>query len=159
MIGIDVKGVKEIESLFKRLETKESAKATRKATRAAQKKEMLPEAKKNVKSMLASGPMTNKIHKSLVVRAMTKLKSGHYGAKVIIKPDDAFVYNTQSGDRYFIPTAIEYGHGFPGQSGQKDVTPRPFMRNAYDTKRKATARKLAKEIMDNLNEAIRRNRK
>ena len=156
MIDAEIQGVKEIERLFKQLETKESAKAVRSSTRITQKETNLKDAKSNASSMVG-GNTGKKIARNLVVRAMTGLKRGHYGIKVMIKPTDAFVVESKDEKRYYIPTAIEYGHGYPGRSGNKDVKPIPFMRNAFEKNRHKVVNVLRKYTLNKLDEFVRRN--
>lgn len=157
MMQVTLQGAKEIERLFRQLERKESAKAARKATRETQKETVLKDAKTNATSMVG-GEMGGKLSRSLAVRKMDKLMRGDYGAKTIIKESDFFVHIAEDGTRHYIPNAIEYGHGFPGNAGNKDVSPIPFMRKAFEDNRTRAYLKMAPKIMKLLNEAVRRNK-
>lgn len=153
-IGMTVTGAKEVEKMLQRLERKESAKIARKQTREAQKKVMLPAVKSNASGMVG-GKMGALIAKNLAVRAMKSMKRGSYGAKVIIKPDDAFVHES-NGQRSYIPNAIEYGHAAPGNAGGvKVVGPNPFKRTAYEQKRRALSEVLSKEIVREIEKAAK----
>ena len=137
IIGMDIKGIKELEAMLTRLEKKDAAKIVRTETRDAQKVVMLPEVKSNAMGMVR-GLMGGLIAKNLVVRAMSKMKRGSYGAKIIIKDSDAFVHVSATGQRSYIPNAIEYGHAAANDAkGEKVAKPIPFKRNAYETKQRA----------------------
>ncbi|OQY26234.1 MAG: hypothetical protein B6244_14140 [Candidatus Cloacimonetes bacterium 4572_55] len=153
-IGITVTGAKEVEKMLHKLERKDSAKIARTETRQAQKDVMLPAVKSNAITMV-SGMMGSLIAKNLAVRAMTKMKRGSYGAKVIIKPTDAFVSDA-NGVRSYIPNAIEYGHAAANDAGGVKVTsPIPFKREAYEAKRRPLAAKLAKEMVKAIERAAK----
>ncbi len=160
MIDAVITGHEELAKLFTRLTKTELAKAARKATREANKQVTLPAAVRGASAI--GGEMGGLIAQSLTVRSMTKLKKGHYGTKVIIKPSDQFVYYSQTGKRYFIPTAIEYGHAFPGRGGipyaPKDVAPRPFMRSAYEAKRRAASAVAMELLRKNIEAYVRANK-
>ena len=162
MMDLRITGAKEIENLLKQLETKEAAKMCRKGTRDVQKSAILPDAKSNAMSIVR-GALGAKIASSFVVRAMTKLKRGHYGAKTIIKPVEEFVHITKEGQRYYIPYAVEYGHAFPGRGGKKnspkDVKPMPFMRKAYEENKQQAVTHLSIRMKILLEEAVRRLKK
>ena len=149
-IGMTVKGVKELEKMLTRLERKDTAKIVRRETRDAQKNVMRPEigAKALALGKGRGGGMGNLIAKNLVVRAMTKMKRGAYGAKVIIKAHEAFIHVTADGTRHWIPSAIEYGHAAPyDKGGTKVASPMPFQRTAYEEKRKPLAEYFAKKTI------------
>jgi hypothetical protein len=176
MFEVKLEGVKEIQALLKHLEKKEAAAASRKSTREAQKEVMMPEYKTNALAMVG-GQMGQAIAKAIAARAMTNMRRGSYGHKVIIKDDNQFVYYTKgaasdiqkkklikgSGKRYFIPAAIEYGHAFPGKGGKKgspkDVPANPFAQTAYETKRQAVIYTTIKKLQFELNKAIQRLKK
>jgi len=158
MVSLTITGAKEVEHLLDQLEKKETGKICRKGTRDVQKSAILPDTKANALSVVG-GDMGTKIAKYLGVRAMTKLKRGHYGAKTIIKPYDEFIHVTKEGKRYYIPFAIEYGHGFHGRSGNKDVRPMPYMRKAYEENKQKAVSHLSIRIKILLEEAVRRLRK
>lgn len=157
MMKMQMQGAKDIERLFNKLERKEAAKGTRKAVRETQKETVLKDAVSNASSMVG-GETGAKLSKSLAVRTMTKLKRGHYGAKVIIKPTDFFVHIAEDGSRHYIPNAIEYGHGFPGRAGQKDVKPIPFMRKSFESNRLKAAGVFSRKVISYLESAVKRNR-
>jgi hypothetical protein len=178
LLDIKVTGANEIEKLLRQLERKEAANAVRKGTRETQKETILVDAQNNVNS-LVGGSMGSAIAKNLVVRAMTKLLKFNYGHKVIIKETDAFVYESKNtGTRYYIPFAIEYGHAFPGRgsgvymakgmsekrakqkaSGNKDVAPIQFMRKAFEANRKKAVDVLRDKVLRHLEDAVNKYRK
>ena len=154
-------------SILSAFEKKETGKIARRATRQANKDITLPELEGSA-SRVVGGLMGAKISNAMKVRAMTKLNRGSYGTKCLIEEAEEFIYYTKgsafdlqtkkliksSGKRYFIPSAIEYGHAFPGRGGgrnaPKDVKPRPFMRPVYENNRL----KIAQRTLDLLREGI-----
>jgi len=84
------------------------------------------------------------------------MKRGSYGAKVVIKADDAFVHISADGTRSYIPNAIEYGHAGPGDAGGAKVAkPIPFQRSAYEEKRRPLAEYFAKKTIRAIERAAR----
>ena len=145
-ISMTVTGAKELQRMLTRLERKEASKIVRKETRDSQKMVMRPTIGGKALGMVG-GRMGTEIAKNLTIRAMTKMKRGSYGAKVIIKPHDAFVYVSADGTRSYIPNAIEYGHAGPGDAGgAKVAAPIPFQRSAYEEKRRPLAEYFAKKV-------------
>ena len=154
--GMTITGVKEIEKKFKRLEKKDSRKIVKKEAREAQKSVMLPAVKSNATAMIG-GSMGSAIAKKLAVRAMTKMKRGSYGAKVIIKEDEQFVHVSADGVRSYIPNAIEYGHAAPNNKGGTKITkPIPYKRKAFEEKRRALAAKFESGTIRAIEEAVKR---
>lgn len=162
MIAIKTTGVKELRDMFNKLEKKEASAVARKSVREANKKHMLPEVKTRAESVVG-GEMGTAISNAMTVQVMAKMRKANYGSKVVIKPTDAFVHMTSDNKRYYIPNAIEYGHAFAGRGGgssaPKDVAPRPFMRPAYEAKRKITEIECAKMMDDGIQDAVKRNAK
>lgn len=83
------------------------------------------------------GIMGKTIANSLELKPFKKQHRGSYGMHVALKPDvEEFVHITKDGKRYYIPSAIEYGHAFPYRGGKrnspKDVPAFPFMRSSLD---------------------------
>lgn len=139
MIGITLKGGKELERKLLALEKKVTKKIVRKAVRAGLKPTHKA-AKSNAKSIVGRN-MGRLIFKNLVLRAFKKQKRGSYGVTVRIKTESEgapkeFISETKDGKRYFVPAAIEYGHGLPGEGGKglKTVPEISFMRKAADQK-------------------------
>jgi hypothetical protein len=155
MIAFDTKGLKNIQRKLARLETKEVAKIARTDTRKVQKDVMLPAVRENATGMVG-GKMGAMLTKNLTVRAMTKMQRGSYGHKVIIKATDAFVHIAADGTRSYIPNAIEYGHAAPYDEGGSKVTRAlPFQRDAYEKKRRPASEKLAREMVKDIERAVR----
>lgn len=155
MIDISEKGLKELMRKINRLEKKEVAKIARQKTRGVQKEVMLPAVIGNATGMVG-GKIGALLAKSLTVRAMTKMRRYNYGAKVVIKPTDAFVYESADGTRSYIPNAIEYGHAAPYDAGGSKVAKAiPFQRHAYEQKRLPAARKLSRDIIKSIEQAVR----
>lgn len=157
--GMTITGAKEIDKKLHKLATKDVSTSARKSTRESQKAVMLPAVKSNAEGMVG-GSMGTLIAKNLTVRAMTKMQRGSYGAKVVIKPTDAFVYFSADGTRSYIPNAIEYGHAAPGDAGgTKIVGPNPFQRKAYEQKRKPLAAHFSRMIVRLIEAAAKRGAK
>ena len=108
----------------------------------------LAAAKSNAQSMVG-GEMGGAIAKGLKLRVAKKQKKSQYGMSVgtflsdvegvtFTKGSASNLFTGKfiigSGQRYYIPSAIEYGHAFPGRGGKgiKDVPAIPFMRAAAD---------------------------
>lgn len=174
---IKMTGADAIKKMLKNIETKEAAKIARKATREVCKSEILPETR-NSAMRVVGGEMGSQLAAAMAVRVATKMRKGMYGSRVIIKPTDAFVHTTKDGYRYYIPSAIEYGHATRGRGAgalvasgtnksrarkqaaqRKDVPPLPFMRNAYESKRMAAATEAANILKDDIEMYVKQNSK
>lgn len=131
------------------LERKVAKKIVRSAVRVGSKP-MLTAAKANAQSIVG-GSMGAAISAALIIRAFKKQKPGQYGLHVMHKPNVAkFVYRTKSGQFYYIPYAIEYGHAAPGRGGKnapKDVPPRAYMRTAFDATKGSSRRIIHTEMI------------
>jgi len=153
-------GAKEIQRVLDNLTNKEVAKAARTACREAQKVIMLPEYKGKARAMVG-GRMGSQIAAALKVRAMKVMRQGHYGVKILLDEPEEFVYHTADGKRYFIPSAIEYGHAFPGRGGgrnaPKHVAANPFARTAFENKKYQTHERAARLLWAKLEREIRKN--
>ena len=152
-IGFTIKGAKEISSLLKTIERKESAKIARKSTRESNKEIIAPALKQSAVNMVG-GRLGGLIANAVAVRAMTKMRRGNYGSKVILKDTDALVYHTKDGHRFYIPSAIEYGHAFPGRgrgkNPPKDVAANPFARTVYEANAMRTIHTTTKKMWKKL---------
>ena len=138
-----LEGFDKLEKKLLKMEKTQAKNIVRKANREAQKV-TLAQAKANAVSMIG-GEMGNKISGALKVKAARRQKPGEYRTNVEIdsKRAEEFVHNTESGERYFIPTAIEYGHistdgGF--------VPPIPYMWKAAETTKDSRIKVMEKEI-------------
>lgn len=160
-VGFQVIGAEDLEKKLQGLGAKVAGKVVRPALRAGAK--VVQAAAKSSAVSVVGGKMGGQIAKAIKVRANVqgpgrkrKRRRGEYTISVAIIPQtgkDELVYLTKGsasslethrlvgGYRYFIPSAIEYGHAFPGRGGKgvsgakppKDVAARPFMRPAFDT--------------------------
>jgi HK97 gp10 family phage protein len=169
MIELKLEGVFLLKSRLDSLTKKVQKKIVRKAVRESLKP-ILKSAKTNAKALSRGGGsgMAKLIAKNIKEKAYKKQKRGQYAMYVGIETAKgaakkssgsakgfykfmeksietmSFVYITKSGRRYYIPTAIEYGHAFPGRGGRKnapkDVAARPFMRPAIDTNKQKAAK-------------------
>ena len=171
-----ISGVKEIAKMFEQLEKKKAATVARQSTRQANKDITLPQLQSSA-SQVVGGEIGADISNSFKIKAMTKLRKGSYGTKVLINEDDKFVYftkgsssdldrkkfNKDSGKRYFIPTAIEYGHAYPGRGGKKkapkDVQPKPFMRPVYEKHRLGIAQRTMELMRQGIEKFVSSNAK
>jgi len=90
------------------------------------------------------------------------------GAGMDKRMNDKFVVTTKAGVRYYIPSAVEYGHRAPGaamsiertkrgkrKKSKKAVRARPFMRPAYKNNKKQVALIIENRIRRALKGAVR----
>ena len=183
MIGLEQKGVREVMSILSALEKKIGKDIAKRATKDANKEVMLPALKEKAsglprKSIGGIDGIGGMIANAMKIRAMTKLFPGSYGSKVIIEERQEFIHYTKGsasmlkryknrhgrlvarhlGKRYFIPTAIEYGHGFPDRGGKKikDVAPNSFMRTVFESKRYEAAKRTLDLIIQGIEKYVER---
>jgi hypothetical protein len=133
VVGMAIRGGKELERKLLNIERKVAKKVVRKAVRVGQKS-TLAAAKTNAKSMIKSGlggegelgTMGSLIANNLKI-VSPKQRKGSYRLSVGIdsKANDIFVDISKAGKRNYIPAAIEFGHG-----STKEACAIPFMRNA-----------------------------
>lgn len=114
--SIVVTGIKEIDRALKELEPKIQRKVLRQAMRSGMKL-VLQDA------LMRVPVLTGLLKKNIKLRAM-KRKRNRQGLQVQVRSDEGLVKVSKAGTRYFIPAAVEFGHG--------TVPPHPFMRPAYD---------------------------
>jgi hypothetical protein len=150
MISMQIENARQVQDALNKFENRIAKKVVREAVRASWKP-LLERAKDNARANVG-GNMGRLIARSLQLRAFRRQRSGSYGMLVRLKPKiDEFVSVSKSGQRAFIPSAIEYGHSFPYRGGKsKDVAAIPFMRPALDV----TLPKAPKIFEDYLNKAI-----
>lgn len=133
-ITIQLKNAQAIQNALNAFEKKIATKVVRQGVRAAWKP-LHGRAKENARSMV-SGEMGKLLARNLQLRAFRRQKKGSYGMLVRLKSGvDEFVHISATGQRAYIPAAIEYGHAAPyrgGKGAAKDVAARPFMRKALD---------------------------
>ena len=169
MIHVAIEGGKEIERRLAGLERKVAQQIVKKAARTAFKP-TLAAARANALS-LVGGRMGARIAKALKIYTMDRrfLRRGEWGLTIREKSSEGLLYYTKgsmsslvtrrtTGRRYHIPTAIEYGHAFPGRGGRKnapkDVAPRRFMKPAFDSTKERASRVAANEIKRGIEAAV-----
>lgn len=156
MIEMKIENAAQVQKALDSFEKKVAKKIVRQAVRTAWKP-LLVRAKEKARSVIG-GAMGKLIANKLQLRAFKKQKRGSYGMLVRIRPGvDEFVEVSNTGQRNYIPAAIEYGHAFPGRGkgpgggAPKDVAARPYMRPALDE----TLPQAPKIFEKQLNDAIR----
>jgi len=90
------------------------------------------------------------------------------GAGMDSRMNDKFAVTTKAGARYYIPSAVEYGHRGPGaamniektkrgkrKKSKKAVRARPFMRPAYKNNKKQVALIIENRIKGALKGAVK----
>lgn len=134
VVSLKIENARQIQDALNKFEKKVAKKIVRQAVRAAWKP-LLDRAKTNARSVVG-GKMGSLIASKMQLRAFRRQRRGQYGMMVRIRPGvDEFVHASKSGNRAYIPSAIEYGHAFPyrgGKGATKDVAAMPFMRPALD---------------------------
>lgn len=165
--SIQITGAKEIEAKLKSIESKLARQIVKDALREGAN-HLLRAMKSNAAAMgQGETGMGKRIANALMVRVWKKQYKGVYGMGIRLRRDPAFIgYSEGSassikskkliqGRRYFVPTAIEYGHAFPGRGGgknaPKDVPAKSFARKAIDVNTSAIERIINRSISDNLN--------
>lgn len=164
---VQVTGAKEIEAKLKTIEKKFARDIVKGALKEGA--DYLTRALKTAAASVGKGEtgMGRRIADALMVRAWKRQYRGIYGMGIRLKRDPAFVGYAQGsassleskklvqGRRYFIPTAIEYGHAFPGRGGKKggpkDVPAKPFARKTIDAGTAAVERIINRSLSDHLN--------
>lgn len=144
---IVLQGSKELEEKLKSLDSKVAKKIVRQAVRDSAQI-MQKEIQQNARSFVG-GKMGNLLARHTIVRAFKKQSKGSYGVTTKFAGDvPEFVGITAEGKRYFIPTAIEYGHAAPGLggSGDKTVPAIPVVRTAFDMKQDECLRTIENEV-------------
>jgi len=146
-IQYKIENAQEVQDALNAFERKISQKIVKQATKAAWTP-LLKQIKKNARALdqgkteqKKSKRMGHRIAVAMVLQPFRKQKSGSYGMKIWIDPKVAGQFveeSTRTGNRNYIPAAIEYGHAFPGRgqgpggNAPKDVAAKPFMRPALD---------------------------
>jgi hypothetical protein len=179
-IELQIKGAAEIAAKLQQIEKKMSQKIIRSACREGSKV-IEGQVKNNIRSMVG-GEMGRRMVNALGVRAWKRQRPGGYGVGIRFLPekDDlrrkrpvgvaAFTVYTMgsassikshkliAGSRtYYIPTAIEYGHAFPGRGGKKgapkDVAAIPYFRQAFDSEKNNAERAMREVILVGIEKA------
>lgn len=135
---ISLTGGRELEKKLQELTVKTQKKIVRKAVRAGVKL-IQKQVKINARSMVG-GEMGKEIARAIIVRAGRQRKKGYFNVATFVdgKKNDIFVDVSKKGKRNYIPAAIEYGHG--------NVSPIPFTRKAFETKRRSAVSALTRTI-------------
>ena len=149
--GFVILGAKETEAQLRTLGRRVQQKVVKQAVRAAQKP-LLERARANARSISRAGRMGPLLAKHIVIKTPKRQKPGIYALHVQMRAGiPAFTDVAENGREYYIPAAIEYGHGPSGEQ-----VARPFMRPAADATRDAAKRILSQELrIGILREAIR----
>lgn len=134
IVNLKIENARQVQDALNKFEKKVAKKTVRQGVRAAWKP-LLDRSKENARSNVG-GKMGRLITSKLQLRAWRRQKRGQYAMMVRVKSGiDEFVHVSKSGNRAYIPSAIEYGHAFPyhgGKGASKDVAAMPFMRPALD---------------------------
>lgn len=135
VIQIKILNAQAVQNALNAFEKRIAKKIVRQGVRAAWKP-LLDRAKENALSMVG-GSMGRLLARNMQLRAFRRQKKGNYGMLVRVKSGvEEFIVVAKSGNRAYLPVAIEYGHAFPGRGGgkgaPKDVPAMPFMRKALD---------------------------
>jgi len=147
MIQMQIKNAQLIQNALNAFSKKISQKVVKQGVKAAWTP-LLKRAKANARALDSgrtkqkkSQRMGHRIAVALELKPFKKQKPGNYGMTVKINPEKAkqfVVYSPRTGNRNYIPVAIEHGHAFPGRGAgpgggaPKDVAAKPFMRPALD---------------------------
>ena len=121
-------------------------------------KKACTEGAKNIK--IGGSLNTAVIAKSLQIKVLKSRASGVYRMTVWHKPDvGMLVHHTLTGKRYYIPSAIEFGHAFPGRGGgeasPKDVKPIPYIRSSFAASKHTADKMVAQTAKRKLIELVR----
>ncbi len=142
MFAMTVQGSAQLERDLLKMERKMAKKVVRRAVRLGAnivKAEARVQAEANV-----GGDMGKLLSKKMQVSPYKRQRRGQYAMQLRLRPDvPEFVHTTQTGERQYIPHAIEYGHEGPGGNF---VAPIPFLRPAVEGKRKAAENKIVREM-------------
>jgi HK97 gp10 family phage protein len=143
-------GGQEIQLKLRGLETKVANKVGRQAVRAGAK--VIQATAKAEAQGQVGGSMGGLISRALVVRAAKKQRRGNQTVQVLHNPkyNAELTHTTSSGQQFYIPNAIEYGHAKPfGTSGvgaSGEVRPIPYMRTTFQ-KTRAMARMVTEQTL------------
>lgn len=164
---IEVTGDQELSAAIKKLSGEVREKIAKDAVAAAMPV-LLNSIRQNAVAMVG-GEMGNTIANNVRAANMRKM-SDAVGQKAELRPDDKFIHITKAGNRYFIPTAIEYGHyiakrgegrtKFEGRYGRlarsieraggQKTSPIPYMRRAADESEAAVQEIVTQRICDSI---------
>ena len=147
MIQMQIQNAQAVQNALNKFSLKISQKVVKQGVRAAWNP-LLKRAKANARALdrgrtkqKKSKRMGHLIAVALILQPFKRQRPNQYGMKVWLNPKKAgqfIVDSPRTGNRNFIPAAIEYGHAFPGRGAgpgggaPKDVAAKPFMRPALD---------------------------
>jgi len=182
--ALQIEGAAEIIAKLQQIEKKMAQKILRSACREGAKI-IEEQVKVNLRSMSSKSKgatqMRRRMIQALGIRAWKRQRRGGYGVMIRFLPEkddlrrkrpigvSAFTGYTMGsassikskklvqGSTYYIPTAIEYGHAFPGRGGKKgspkDVPAKSFFRPAFDTHKRAAEERMREVILDGIEKA------
>jgi len=151
--GFTITGAVELERKLTSLASNVQKRVVRKAVRAA-REPVLRTAKTNA-SAIVGGSFGALLSRNIVLRAKKKQQRGTYSVEVRTRSESEgappeFIHTTKSSRKYYIPAALEYGHG-----SNKEQAARPFMRPAAKSTEADSRRILERELAGGiLREAI-----
>ena len=155
--SMTLEGFQDLNRKLVGLEVKLAKKIVRTATRKATKP-ILTQVKSNAKSMIG-GRMGALIAKNAKIIVFKHQRKGSYGLQIGMKPGvQQFDYwpkgassnltnRKSSGKKSYIPAAIEFGHD--------NAKPIPYIRRAWDAKKKLAVRILGRELKQGIEKAVR----
>lgn len=152
MIQANVTGHKEIKAKLDEL-GKIGTKALKHATRQTQNI-ALRQARQNAKTMVG-GDLGAKLSKDLKVTRITKNRGSYVKEEIYVKDKPEYIHVSATGNRSYIPWAVEYGHAAPNDpKGLKIVKPIPFIRNAHESTRRKRDDFFAAQIWKSIDKMI-----
>lgn len=167
MIQMQIKNAQAVQNALNAFEKKVSKKVVRQGVRAAWTP-LLKRAKANARALdrgktkqKKSKRMGHLIAMALVLQAFKRQRPNQYGMKVWINPKKAgqfVVTSPKTGNRNYIPVAIEHGHAGPGRGkgpgggAPKDVAAKPFMRPALDATLPNAPKRFEKHLVHAIHE-------
>ncbi len=131
--SLDVQGMAELERKLQALDSKVKRKVVRVAVKSGA--DVIKHQAESNAETIVGGEMGTLIARRLGTRRFRRQRRGSYGVSLRIRPGPLeFIWITQDGTRYYVPSALEFGHidragGF--------VPARPYMRPAFDSKVRA----------------------
>ena len=155
--SMTLEGFQDLNRKLVGLEVKMAKKIVRTATRKATKP-ILTQVKANAKSMIG-GRMGALIAKNAKIIVFKHQRKGSYGLQIGMKPGvHQFDYwpvgassnltnRKSSGKKSYIPAAIEFGHG--------NAKPTPFIRRAWDAKKRIAVTILSQQLKQGIEKAMR----
>ena len=154
MIDANVTGHKEIQARLKAM-GKLGKKALKQATRKTQNI-ALQKARSNAASMVG-GELGRNLKKDIKVKRKTYKSGSIVREEIYIKDNSEYIGISDSGNRSYIPWAVEYGHAAPNDpKGHKVAKPIPFIRNAHETTRRKRDKFFASQIWKSIQQIAKK---